>query len=540
METATTQAPQLISPLWRSRLATAVAALPVLVAGVRAAASSWVPIGDDAYFTARSMDVATDHHPLLGAWSSGSTGLSRQVNSLGPLQLDLLAPFTKVAPMGGTAIGVVSVHIAAIATIAWLVRRVAGHRAVLPAMAAVAVLAWILGSEMLIAARQHQYLVLPYLCVLVAAWAATAGDRWALVPFVAAGSLVTQTHLSYPILVAGLAIPVIAGQVNAARQRGLAEFVRPWGIAVIGSAVLWLQTGIDQVAGWGNLAAALSSPGEANGPGLNSGFRIVAHVVTAARGYVRPGFGNWQPDVGVAGDVRMTLFLMTLGALVMAFVVAVGQRRRVAASGLVVAVTALVAAVIDAASLPISQLGLMGFSPANFRWLWSTTAFLLLGGFVAVAHYASVATEAGRRASAVGFAVVLAVVTVANLPASQQVTAPDRYREQLRLTAEMTQQLHDVDLSGPVVIDQSHVFFGHPFGYPIVVVLRERGIEYRLEGPMQERRFGESRVAEGTEPERLVLWSGDEALARQDAPNSVVYVEGDDPLVVLLETMGAG
>ena len=49
--------------------------------------------------------------------------------------------------------------------------------------------------------------------MLVAAWAATAGDRWALVPFVAAGSLVTQTHLSYPILVAGLAIPVIAGQL---------------------------------------------------------------------------------------------------------------------------------------------------------------------------------------------------------------------------------------------------------------------------------------------------------------------------------------
>jgi hypothetical protein len=52
---------------------------------------------------------------------------------------------------------------------------------------------------------------------------------------------------------------------------------------------------------------------------------------------------------------------------------------------------------------------------------------------------------------------------------------------------------------------------------------------------MQARRFGESRVADGTEPQRLVLWHGDEALARLDAPNRVAYVPGHDPVVVLLE-----
>ena len=66
----------------------------------------WVPTGDDAYFTVRSRDVLTDHHPLLGAWSSGSLDLANPINNLGPMQLDLLAPFTKVAPMGGTAIAV--------------------------------------------------------------------------------------------------------------------------------------------------------------------------------------------------------------------------------------------------------------------------------------------------------------------------------------------------------------------------------------------------------------------------------------------------
>ena len=54
------------------------------------------PTGDDAYFTVRSRDVLTAHHPLLGAWSSGSLDLETPINNLGPIQLDLLAPFTRL------------------------------------------------------------------------------------------------------------------------------------------------------------------------------------------------------------------------------------------------------------------------------------------------------------------------------------------------------------------------------------------------------------------------------------------------------------
>ncbi|HUF85590.1 MAG TPA: hypothetical protein VMQ81_13485, partial [Acidimicrobiia bacterium] len=111
-------------------IAVALATGPVAWHGVRAAAGDWVPTGDDAYFTLRSLDVASTHHPLLGAWSSGSAGVERQVNNLGPLQLDLLAPFTEVAWAGGTAVGVTCVHLAAIVTIAWLSYRLGGYRLV--------------------------------------------------------------------------------------------------------------------------------------------------------------------------------------------------------------------------------------------------------------------------------------------------------------------------------------------------------------------------------------------------------------------------
>ncbi len=526
---------ELLSERTRSLSAVGLATLPVALAGVRAAAGSWVPIGDDAYFSARSLDVATSHHPLLGAWSSGSADISRQVNNLGPIQLDLLAPFTKIAPMGGTAIGVVTVHIAAIVTIAWLVYRLGGHRAVVPAMAAVSMLTWLLGSEVLVAARQHQYLVVPYLCVLVAAWAATAGDKWALVPFVAGGSLVTQTHLSYPILVAALGVVVIVGQLYAAREQGVREFRVPWTVAVGLAALLWLQTAIDQIFGWGNLGDVLASPGEATSPGLGTGFRIVAHVIVAARGYVRPGFGLYDPDTGVAGDARTALFVLLLAAIAGATVVAFRGRRRVAGSGLLVAVVAMCAAVVDAASLPITQFGETGLTAANHRWLWSTTAFLVLGSFVAVQRYVTAVWPSTDSRFALLPPVVLLGFVVANLPASAQVYDPALQREHVRVTAELTDQLRGVELQGPVLVDQSHLYFGQPFGYPVVVVLRDRGIDYRLEGQMQARRFGESRVSDGAEPERLVLWHAAEALERIDDPNLVAYVPGPDPLAVLLE-----
>ena len=101
-------APRSIPPWRRLRVWGPVVAvcLPILWAAVRAAAGRWLPVGDDAYFTERSRDVLTSHHPLLGAWSSGSVDLETPINNLGPTQLDLLAPFTRFTPHGGTAVGV--------------------------------------------------------------------------------------------------------------------------------------------------------------------------------------------------------------------------------------------------------------------------------------------------------------------------------------------------------------------------------------------------------------------------------------------------
>ena len=511
-------------------VATVLASVPVAWHGVRAAAGDWVPTGDDAYFTLRSLDVASTHHPLLGAWSSGSADVERQVNNLGPLQLDLLAPFTEVAWAGGTAIGVTSIHLAAIVSIAWLSQRLGGNRLVVASMFAVVLLAWVMGSEMLVTPRQHQFLLVSYLCVLLATWAGAAGDRWAPVVWVAAGSLVAQTHLSYPILVAASAVPLVTGQVLVWREHPWerSELRRAWAIAGVVGVVLWSQTIVDQLFGWGNLGAALASTGEGSAPGIGTGARIVAGVLLDPGGYARPGFADFDPATSTGSALQVAILVAVWALLVLGVLLAHRRGRRTAAAGLATVAVAIAAGVLDAARLPTTQFDLVA---ANYRWLWPTAAFGVLGA-------AAVATRA-RAGIAISVVALAGVIAIANLPRAYEIDRPAAYREGQAGVATVTDQLLDElprrDLAGPVVIDQDQMYFGHPFGYPLGIVVAELGLDYRYEGAGQARRFGESRVADGTEPTRLVLHHGDAAVERFDAPETVAYAPGAVPVAVTLE-----
>jgi hypothetical protein len=354
------------------------------------------------------------------------------------------------------------------------------------------------------------------------------------VPFVAAGSLVTQTHLSYPILVAALAVPAVAGQVSAARRIGdVHAYKRPWAIAVGLAVVLWLQTLIDQLFGWGNVGAVLASPGDTEAAGWTTGLRIVADVIVDRRGYLRPGFATYDPNSTIAGDLRVVLFAAVMAGLAGGAVVAFRTAHRTAAAGLTVGSVAVAAAVVNAAQLPVTQFGL---TAANYRWLWPTAAILTMGVVMAANEW--VRSPARAATPSIALAAVVAFAAL-NLPASYQVDRPDVYRDRIDATADITEQLSQFDLDtldGPVVIDQRQMYFGHPFAYPIAVVLRERGVEYRLDGAQQARRFGESRVSDGTEPYRLVLLHATDALERRGDDDVIAFVDGPDPVALVLET----
>ena len=516
----------------------AVVCLPIVWAALRAAAGHWVPIGDDAYFTVRSRDVLTEDHPLLGAWSSGSLDLETPINNLGPTQLDLLAPFTKFAPMGGTAIGVGLINVAAIVTIARLIARVAGGRAVLPAMCAVGLLTWTMGSEMLITPRQHQAMIVPYLCLLVATWAVTAGDRWGIVVAVVAGSLVAQTHLSYPVLVAALTVLMITGQVVTSRAGTASGGRKPFAVAAVLAALLWIHTVVDQFAGNGNLWHVLSGSGDAGRAGLARGARIVAATLVSPHTFMRPGYREFDASVRFASAWQTVVFWLALAAAI-GWVTAVIRRRGLRpAAGSLVAIVAVLAGVLDAALLPRTT---FGYTIMNYRWLWAKGAFVLIVVFVAIGRWAG-SDDRDRRARSVvaALAVVLLLApAIANLPRSYQHVLADQYFSEQRSIEDALGQvdggLDEIAVDGPIVVDDSAMYFGHGYTYPLLVSMQEHGVEFRFDDAFQARRFGSRRVSDGSETQRLRLVSGDPALALRDDPNAIAFVGGARPVVFVVE-----
>jgi hypothetical protein len=514
-----------------------VVCVPIVWAAIRAAAGGWVPLGDDAYFTVRARDVLTSHHPLLGAWSSGSVDLTTPINNLGPMQLDLLAPFTRFTPMGGTAIGVAVINIVAIVAIGWLVRRVAGDRAVLPAMCAVGLLTWTMGSEMLITPRQHQAMIIPYLCLLVAAWAVAAGDRWAVVVAVASASLVAQTHLSYPVLVGLLTVTMVGCQVVATRQGwvvgGRAPLVWGAGLAV----VLWAQTLIDQFTGEGNLGHVLFGSGDAGRTGLNGGVRIVAATLVAPYTFLRPGYREFDKAARFGATWQVVVLVLAVAAAIAYVATGIRRRRLRDVTGVLVAVVAVLGGVLDASLLPRTR---FGYIVMNYRWLWATGAFVLVLVFVAIGRRLEAhARDHRQRVVFGGLAVAILVVpAIANVPKSVQLQGASIYLgEQRNVELALTQVdgvLDGVAARGPVVIDDSAMYFGHGYTYPLLIMMQEHGVDFRFASAIQERRFGSGRVSDGTETQRLRMVSGDAALALRDDPHTVAFVEGDRPPVAFV------
>lgn len=508
--------------------------LPIVVAAVRAAAGDWMPIGDDAYFTARSLDVGTANHPLLGAWSSGSVRVETSVNNLGPLQFDLLAPFTRIAPVGGTAIGVAAVHVAAVLTIAWTVRRMARWSHVVASMAAVSVMLWNLGSENLITPQQHQFLTVAYLALLFAAWAAAAGDRWSVVPAVFFASLVAQTHLSYPVLVAALAVPIGVGLVGARRRDddpegrvGRAPFV----VAGVLVAVLWAQTIVDQFAGRGNLLAVFGAGDDASGPSVTDAGRLVAAVLASPRGYLRPGYGGYGDIVPLAATWRFAALVLAwvAGAGAAVAVRRAGHRR--AAAGLSVALTAVAAAFVDAVLLPY---GVFGLYAPNYRWLWPTAAFVVAGAMCGLLGLAGRRGPTSRSVATGVTGAILVVASIANLATSTERTRPDLYREEIARGPELLDQVGRVEMEGPVLVDIPTVGFGSPYTYVVLASLTERGIDYHFDDERMIRRFGDGRRADGGEPYRLVIYDGVDATARRNGADTIAYVAGPTPTAIEL------
>ncbi len=397
-------------------LALAAALAPFVVAIVRAAVKDWFPVGDAAYFTVRSADVLTAHHPLVGAWSSGSAVVGVPVNNLGPLQLDVLAPFTKLSPDLGTAIGSALINAASVAMVWLAARRLFRPAVVVFVMAATTLLVASLGLSWLIDARQQNALVLPLYALLWLSAAMWAGVGIAVPIAVVLASLVLQTHFTYGypagiVLLAGLVGFVLATWASRAAWKRIAT----WSLVL--GALCWLQPLIDQFAGTGNLGDVLGPARERPGAGIEVGVQVLAGAALV------PPF--WLPAVDAHVPASRRRDQPARGRPRCRRVVARRRRRRRARlacrgrrpprrAGLA-GVIAIVAGLVAATRIPISSFGLV---PQNYYWAWS------LAGFVSIAVVAGacslpivvqslrIGSSAQRRAVLAGLALVTMAVAV--------------------------------------------------------------------------------------------------------------------------------
>lgn len=522
------------------------ALLPIVVAVVRAAARGWLPIGDNAYFAIRAADTLTEHHPLLGTWTSASLSAGTNFNNPGPLLFQLLAPPTKLLGSGiGVAVGAAVLNVLAVVGIAVVARRRGGPLVGVASMAIVALLCWTMGSELLFDPWQPNSLLLTFLFGLVLMWSLVCGDVRLLPWAVGVISLVVQTHLSYAVLLVALGGWGLVGLASSLRrQRRDASHswaplrrsaLRAAGWSAVVAAACWSQPVLEQVTaeGEGNLTRLATNMAVSEGRvGIQLGTRIVADVLVPPF-WLRPSYGDAlvrDPVVAPGADPLTTLdpgFGLAAGLVVglvavLAAVLWDARRRgdRVAAAAVSTALVAGGGGLLTAWNLPF---GFFGVSAHQFRWLWPVAAFVTFALVTWVVRRVSGA--GGVRRAVVVLTAVTAAVAVANLPTDNQRTGPSRDDWAIPVVRELNRQMGVLEDEGTLLLDPEGTQFAEPFTGPVMAELQRRGIPFVVEDEVLVRQLGPSRRLAG-DAQRLQVLQGPAALVPPAGSRRVALVEG--------------
>lgn len=502
----------------------------VIGAVVRARTGGWYPVGDNAYFALRSRDVLTEHHPLLGTWTSASQSVGFNLNNPGPLLFDVLALPAKI-DSSLLPVGVAVLVLASVAVAAWCASRVAGALGVVGVLFASSALAWAMGPELLIDPWQPHALLFPYLGALVAAWAVIAGWDRALLAFVALGSLLVQTHLSYAPLVLALgAVALVTVLVSAIRwpdrRRGHGTTLA---LAALLGLALWSQPIIEQLTadGRGNLSrvADLAGADTEDLVGGELGIQVAGHLLSPVPRWLPPSFEDAYENVPTVPanppsferlPSTAVAALSIGGALVVLAALAAGVRRRAVVAGAGVMGLVLLVSVVTIVSLPLSTYGL---PPHHIRWLWPSAIAL-----TTVLVGAALATR-------VGLAVVtLAAVAMAGLavvPAHPAI-GPTADRDAGPPMRALAPQLDALRGRGPLELDLRGLRLFEPYSISVVLELDERGVDVTVSDPGMIRQLGDARAATGEEAGRLFVLQGDLAVDGFEGATQEAFVAGLD------------
>lgn len=501
-------------------LALAAALTPLVVGCVWALSVGWIPLGDSGQLVVRSRDVLTADQPFVGAWSSSSQIFKTDINNLGSLYSLLLAPFTKVDPYGGAAVGATAINAGAVSA-AWLAARsLLDQVGAVVAMFATLVLIASMGVVSLLEARQQIALVLPFWALLWATAALWSGRLWAAPGVVFLASLVAQTHFTYLQQAVALAVAGAVGAAFSRRRRGWDGSVAPLLAAAAVGVACWTLPMWDQVFGRGNLKAVLAQGGR-GGTGT-PGWAGSAHLISRAGlryPFVLPGsMGSYRPfsfAVDRPGIGTWVSLAVWFAAVILVFAWAHLTHRRSVAALAGTAMLALGVAWYVAGQIP--RYG-PSYPPQNYYWMWPTVLVALCTGVVAAWRKAIPALSGARR---IVSRAVVAVLVVAALGSSwptgalSGVSASSFHRRAAgrSFVVQVAAWLDGHRIDGPVVIDyrRDSAFSDHR--YTFLAELQRRGLRFTFLGDdVSTFRFGRRRCADDKVRYRFSLVSGKVAL----------------------------
>jgi hypothetical protein len=415
------------------------AAIPVIVSTIRGLAAGWTPSGDRAVIATRAYDVLTSLTPLVGSWSSTSTGLADETYHPGPLLSWLLAIPARLPGEAAFPIVMGAVNVAAIVATVALARRRGGRTLMFATAGLVALMCASLNVETFHDIWNPTAPLLAFMLLLFVSWSLACGEYRLLPLAVLLASFAMQCHVVYvlpslALLGAGLA-GLIASRRRTREVRAAAGTgsLRRWSIAgLVVAAMCWSAPLLDQALDWagsdrgyGNFEALVEAARSRDEP---AGWTSAAYAVVRATGvppwWLRAPSSSEartfeifaQPSAtAIASTVLILLALVALAVL--------GVRRNrpdvTAAAGLALVACAALAAVT--ASFPNTPSTIFSYSYTSWwaapvgMWTWLVVAWSSLTLWTAGRG------PAGRSMRAIPAAVPLAgVVAVGAVVAAGQ------------------------------------------------------------------------------------------------------------------------
>jgi hypothetical protein len=512
-------------------VATAIVIIPFVTAVLRAVRSDWFPVGDNALLFIRTRDVWTEDHPFLGSWTSASLSVGENMNNPGALYDWLVAPFAHLlAPGPAAAIGVALINIVMVCVISAAAHRVGGWAFQRWVLLATALMAWSMGSELLIDIWQANALIFAFIALLIIGVGIAAGDD-GLLPWAAfITTLLLQTHISYAYILVFLVLGVVGVRVWLRHEIDSSAWRRPVGVSAAIIAVLWAPSVWEQFfgTGKGNMSRLLgNSSGGDFSLGLDNAAQIVGSLGVRPPFWGRSGYsttvvvtkitetaeGQTLDVPGVlplwAASLGLTILVAMLAGL--AWLAHAGRRRPETAAG-ILAIVVLFGSVLALSRLTI---GTVGLSPHHVRWAWPLMAFVHL----VIVWLAVSAWQARRRQEVspdqrldrgidIVVGVLIVVVSALNIPFLAQPSGPTAEFRTLPTMNRIEPQLEQLDGFAPVLYDISTLRIYEPYSSTMMMWLQEREIEFRVDNEGMIRQLGEARRADGTEPTRIFQLEG--------------------------------